>query len=953
LSLKNLLARDILRTNPDAVAQLKKRGFDGLLQDGELVIYNTDVLKVKPRLKPKEAPHAVRQEAPKAKEAKAEEVARMGGIAAQPPVKPQPVVPPPKKPKVAVATKTPEPPVGLNKAEIADIRKKFNLDALDAPKRKAVIRSFAEARKSNIDALSVSDEVLTTRRQVSPIEHAAMADKMTDLYKQRDEATREISSLIEKGDAGGARIARNRAAVIDDQIDRITTASDWAGTETARALNLRKYGVDRESMQVGAVLQRATKAKGRKLTPKETRKIEVMTSDYSKIEREVIDLRKRNDELIAQQEKLVAERVARVEKRKAGIASKAAKARAKIRAERADIKKEIAALGYRVNDVSGITAEGAYLVGRLATNYIRGGAATLDEVVRKVLVDVPELTKRDVYKALNAKDPKVQKKARSETIKRISQLKRQARLMADLDLAEQGIFTPKRPGTKGYEPRAIRDLRKQLTELRKQAWSSGLEAKKLERGMNKLNELQDQLASHYGDLKKRIPVDKASIESVQAKLKEVRRALKVDEDLASLNKQLKTGDFIIKERPKSPRRSVELERKEVELARKRKEVRSAIQNMQPRTARQQIGEGLNTLRTLKATADMSATLRQALALSARRPVAATRAFGKAVKAFGSVKQAEQINLALKSHPNHYLREKAGLFLAEFEGPRLSTREEMFMSNWAQKIPGYGRLVKASDRHMVTHINLMRAAAFDDFIAKHPNATTAEMKAWADFVNVASGRGRMNVGTAGEALSVAFFAPRFALSRFQYPTMLWRHRKNPRVFKEIAKDQVALAGTFAATLSLAKLAGADVSLDPRSSDFGKIKVGNTRYDIGAGFLQPMRYFLRLGAGATDRVGWTDGKKKMAPIDDFLRMISYKASPSVQITDALIQGKFRFGGGETTPLNVAYRTLSPILAEAIVDAWKDQESPGKMVSIALGEGLGLGVNTYKKKGRSKPR
>jgi len=47
LSLDNLLARDILKRNPEAVEKLKEQGYDGLYLDGELVVYNPDVLQIK------------------------------------------------------------------------------------------------------------------------------------------------------------------------------------------------------------------------------------------------------------------------------------------------------------------------------------------------------------------------------------------------------------------------------------------------------------------------------------------------------------------------------------------------------------------------------------------------------------------------------------------------------------------------------------------------------------------------------------------------------------------------------------------------------------------------------------------------------------------------------------------------------------------------------------------
>jgi hypothetical protein len=47
LSLDNLLPRDIFKRNPEAVEKLKEQGYDGLYQDGELVVYNPNVLQIK------------------------------------------------------------------------------------------------------------------------------------------------------------------------------------------------------------------------------------------------------------------------------------------------------------------------------------------------------------------------------------------------------------------------------------------------------------------------------------------------------------------------------------------------------------------------------------------------------------------------------------------------------------------------------------------------------------------------------------------------------------------------------------------------------------------------------------------------------------------------------------------------------------------------------------------
>jgi hypothetical protein len=49
--------------------------------------------------------------------------------------------------------------------------------------------------------------------------------------------------------------------------------------------------------------------------------------------------------------------------------------------------------------------------------------------------------------------------------------------------------------------------------------------------------------------------------------------------------------------------------------------------------------------------------------------------------------------------------------------------------------------------------------------------------------------------------------------------------------------------------LAQLAGFDIEWDPRSSDFGKIKIGNTRIDPLGGFSQVIVFLSRVLDGKT--------------------------------------------------------------------------------------------------------
>ena len=110
-------------------------------------------------------------------------------------------------------------------------------------------------------------------------------------------------------------------------------------------------------------------------------------------------------------------------------------------------------MGSRLNDVTGVSGESLYLIGRLAVNTIRrtvlqaGEKVALSNIVDSVLRDLnnPSITVRDVHEALNARNPRAVARARTEVQKQVSELRSQARILTKIEDAEQGIFAPARP----------------------------------------------------------------------------------------------------------------------------------------------------------------------------------------------------------------------------------------------------------------------------------------------------------------------------------------------------------------------------------------------------------------------------------------------------------------------------------------------------------------------------
>ena len=692
------------------------------------------------------------------------------------------------------------------------------------------------------------------------------------------------------------------------------------------------------------VMQRAQASKGTKLSPKETAKIEQLVAEQVKFQDQLKQAEVAYEKLLAERDRLAAENVASPEIKKAR--AKKVKVYESLFAEREGIKSQLAEMGYRVNDITGVTAEGAHLVGKLAVNYIREGTLTLSDVVRKVREDVPALTERDVYQSLIAKDPKKQAKARTETTKRIADLKTQANLLLKIEKAEQGIFDK----AKGKMPRPeeIRFLQSKLRDLRAQAYKSGVHPARLERSLKTINELQDQLANHYRAVRKAKPRDTIALESTKEKIRLLRREMKVEDDLAILNEQLRTGDFVIKERPSLKKIPLALERKQIELKRARRQIRVAIDEMAPMTGRKLSVEAVNTLRTLKAFSEISAVLRQGVFGAALHPIKTLKIYPTSFKSFFSKYTAEKVDNMIRSADHHYIREKSKLFLPEI-GARPTLGEELFSARLIEKVPGLGAVVKASNRHMITHLNMLRAVTFDDFLIKVPNATHAELTAYADWINVTSGRGNLGRAAAvANGLSLGIFAPRFSASRIQTPYMVFKYWKEPRIRKAIAKDMVGFVSVGMSTLILADLAGFEVSTDLRDPDFGKIRIGDTRVDIWGGFLQPVRVTLRVGLTVTDKLNITGKElaaqdKETDPLELIERFTSYKLAPSLTIPLELIRGR-TIVGEPVTPSQTAARAVLPMWLEDIADAYR-LEGAGRALGVGILTGHGVGVQTYK--------
>lgn len=393
----------------------------------------------------------------------------------------------------------------------------------------------------------------------------------------------------------------------------------------------------------------------------------------------------------------------------------------------------------------------------------------------------------------------------------------------------------------------------------------------------------------------------------------------------------------------------------------------------------QLADASNAFRTMMASFDLSAALRQGGFFMFAAPELQKQAW---VNMFSSIRERGygRTIMDIENNPLFAMAQRSGIDFAmagrmSDEGSS-AVGEELFRGEPAiEKVPLIGTLitqgiVKPSERTYTAFLDTQRMIMFETFARELMDSgysfdvDTPEFKAIARFINIATGRGTMPGGRMGRLiLDLPFFAPRYTLSRFQLlnitlnPVAYYRLPAGAR--KIVLRSALRFYGTLGAVMGIATAFGL-VSWDDDDGDFGKIKIGNTRYDLFAGLLQPARMLIRLVHAAVrgNRLPGEMGDKMINEIGRFFRgKLSPIASLGVdavtgsdyvgQEFQALPGAVHRLAGDEKadmTELGGIMKRLLPLTLSEIgesyqVDGWT---GPLKAVPPAF---FGIGASTYK--------
>lgn len=430
---------------------------------------------------------------------------------------------------------------------------------------------------------------------------------------------------------------------------------------------------------------------------------------------------------------------------------------------------------------------------------------------------------------------------------------------------------------------------------------------------------------------------------------------RLDASTERLKARLESGDLSTKAKPP---RNPELERAYFENDKLKKQVRQTIAAQKPRTLTEKaltVARDVGNIpRALKTTFDLSAPLRQGLVLSAANPKIAARAFVEQLRAFKSGAYAHAANKAILEGENAPLYKRAGLYLSDPESGVIGEHEEAFLSNFVGKIPG----VAGSERAYTTYLNTLRAGVFDK-MSGGKNLSKEDLEAIAHFVNIATGRGTLGkFEKASTGLASVLFSPRYLTSRFQLPFTPLKAGASPKVRLAITKQLAQYAGTVFAFVKFAESQGAQVTWDPTSSDFMKVRLGNTRIDCLGGMQQAIVFSNRIAQGRTVSTTGKEsdlgkpgfgGRTRLNVAEDFARS---KLSPTPGYIATWLNGGKDGVGNNLDAADTAKDFFTPLIANDFYESIQAQGVP-KGIALGIASGLGLSVSTQSPKGEEPPQ
>lgn len=378
-------------------------------------------------------------------------------------------------------------------------------------------------------------------------------------------------------------------------------------------------------------------------------------------------------------------------------------------------------------------------------------------------------------------------------------------------------------------------------------------------------------------------------------------------------------------------------------------------------------------RTLMTTADLSFGLRQGAILGTRYPVIWAKAEGLsarwAVDPKFYEKSMQDILTATDKNSDALgpLYKRMGLSLEGAEGRSEETfGNTTILESKAAKHALIGHVVSGSDRAFSGSAAYLRANVAKKIINQYGGVAAVDKwdnKALADLgkvIDTATGRGSGGqwFERAAPTLGQTLFSARLWKSRLDTLNPVYYAKLSPAARKVALQSAGSFASVVTATLAAASASGASVESNPLSSDFGKIKVGETRYDIMGGLQQNIVLAAReltgktmnangditdLGSenGSNDNPWFFNGNDRLGALS---QTVTNKLAPVVATTATLLQGK-DYQGNPIDPWKEVSKLFIPLgIQDAASTAEANDGDLSKAGVNSIPSFFGIGVNSY---------
>ncbi len=365
-----------------------------------------------------------------------------------------------------------------------------------------------------------------------------------------------------------------------------------------------------------------------------------------------------------------------------------------------------------------------------------------------------------------------------------------------------------------------------------------------------------------------------------------------------------------------------------------------------------------TAKALKTTLDLSAIFRQGYKTMLTHPKIWLKqsmgAFKDAVREFGGEAVMDEIKADIVSRPNYDLYRKAKL--------AIGVTEEAYPVSFPGRVPLAGRAFKASETAFTGFQYKNRVDIFDKYIKiaekSGVDITDAQqLESIGKLTNSLTGRGSLGKeqgGSVERGINNAFFSPRNLKSHIDVLTA----HVGDRSMTSFARKQAAfnlmkiIAGS-AGILYIADMIAPDsVEWDPRSADFGKIRIGDTRFDVTGGMSSIPTLAARLITSETKSS--TSGKVRElnsglygadTKADVIWNFFENKLSPVGQVFDDIAIAGETFEGEKPTVGNQLENLLVPLPITNYQELRDNPKSANMLVAL-IADALGIGTNTYSK-------